>query len=256
MNIIYKSFFKKKTTKIYLGIFILLGFIFSFLLIGKKYLIEKINEAYLNSFIYFSSKEEIDLTREKGIKSCNKAIELECNNILISVFVVKDKPVIIEKNENNLECNIDQYTIKYSHLNRINIISNENLFNYLAKDRKEYSYFITLNNWIEKEKIIKSISNKYHVEVITEEQKIDSMDYKNIIIICNIFINVIEVLFLILLIISFTNIIIDENKNNKLYYYLGYSKMKIIKITINKTISIILVPVCIFIISLIITYFI
>lgn len=256
MCIIYKSFFKKKSTKIYLGIFLLLGIIFSFVFISEKYLLKKGNEAYPNSFISFNSKENINLSKENGIKAYNKAIELECNNILMSVYVTETTPIIKEDNKENLECYIDNYTVNYSYLNSVTIVENKELFNHMLKDEKEYSYFITLNSWIEKDKIIKKLSNKYHVELITEEQKIDNMDYKNIIIICNIFINVIEVLFLILLIISFANIIIDESKNNKLYYCLGYSEIKIALITINKIIFIILIPLCIFSISLIIAYFI
>ena len=93
MNIIYKSFFKKKTTKIYLWIFISLGIVFSFLIIARKYLIIKSNEAYPESFLVMSSKDNINLEKEKNIKSYNKAINVDCNNHLTNVFITEHKPI-------------------------------------------------------------------------------------------------------------------------------------------------------------------
>lgn len=79
------------------------------------------------------------------------------------------------------------------------------------------------------------------------------MDYTNIIIICEIFIKVIYILFVVLCIISIFNIIIDESKNNFLYHALGYSKIKIIHLTINKILLIIFIPILILILSFAIT---
>lgn len=256
MNIIYKSFFKKKSTKIYLGIFILLGIAFSFLFISKSILIKKENEAYPNSFIYFSSKKEIDLTKERSINSFNKAIRVDCHNQLTNIFITKEIPVIKKEYDTNLECNIDDYTIKYSSIINANLISDEKLYNYLDKDENELYYIITLKNWFEKDKTIKVLKDKYNVEINIEEYQIDSMDYKDIIIIFDIFIKIIFILFIILCIISIFNIVIDESKNNFLYYSLGYSKTKIIKLTISKILMIITIPVCILILSLIIANFI
>lgn len=256
MSIIYKSFFKKKSTKIYLGIFLLLGITFSFLFVSKKYLIAKENEAYPNSFIYFLSKENIDLTKEKSIKSFNKAIEVNCNNQLTHVFITKDKTILNEEDEKKLECHIDDYTINYSSIINVNLINNEKIYNYLDEKENDYYYFITLKNWIEKDKTIKVLKDKYNVEINIEEYKIDSMEYKDIIFIFDIFIKIIYILFVVLCIISIFNIIIDESKNNFLYYSLGYSKMKIIKLTINKIFLILFIPLCILFLSLIIATFI
>lgn len=246
MILIYKSFLKKKTTKIYIEMFLVISIVFAFLFISKNYIVEKGNEAYKNSFIYFVTTEDIELNREKGIKVYNKAIEVDCKNRLTNVFITKDKPITNETFDSDLKCQINNYSFNYSLRNRTNIISNPEAFNSLMKSKSEFYYFIIFNNWLEKDKIIKKIVDKYHVEVNIEEQQIDNMDYKNIIFICNLFIKIVIILFVILSFISIFNIIIDEKKNNILYYALGYTKRNIIKITINKIIMILFIPLCIF----------
>lgn len=244
MSIIYKSFFKKKSTKIYLWIFILLGITFSSLFIARKYLIRKGNEAYQNSYIYFSSKNEVSLLNEKNIKRYNKAFEVDCNNPLTSIFITNELPIIENEYSNN-QCHVDAYTIEYTVQNRINVIENDQLFKSLSKNPKEYFYFINLKNWFKKDKTIKKLIDKYHLEIGVEEYKIDSVNYKNIIFTFEIFIIIVEILFLILFLISIFNILVDEKKNNYLYHYLGYSKIKIFKITINKMFFIIFFPLLI-----------
>jgi len=255
MNIIYKSFFKKKTTKIYLWIFISLGIVFSFLIIARKYLIIKSNEAYPESFLVMYSKDNINLEKEKNIKSYNKAINVDCNNHLTNVFITEHKPIFTNESEEYLNCNINNYIIEYTHVKNINIIKNPDLYNSLKDSQEEFYYFISLKSWFDKNKTAQYLSDKYHTEVGIEEYKIDSMDYKNIIVITDLFIKISILLFVILSIITIANIIIDEKKNNFLYYALGYSKIKIISININKIFLIIVIPLCILTLSSVLIYF-
>lgn len=250
MNVIYKSFLKKKVTKIYLWLFLILGIVFSFLILTKDFLRIKGNEAYPNSFIYFVSKDNIDLSKENNVNEYNKALLVECNNKLTNVFITENKPIIQGDNDVSLQCFIDEYTINYSSVNRINIINDDKLYKLLEKKQNEYYYFIKLKSWVDKGKTIKDLSDKYHVEINIEEYRIDSMNYDDILFLFNIFINLVEILFIILSIISVFNILIDEKKNNNLYHYLGYSKLKIICITFNKILLFFIIPVLILIISI------
>lgn len=253
MNIIYKSFLKKKVTKIYLWLFIILGVVFSFLVLTKNFLRIKGNEAYPNSFIYFVLKDDVDLSKENNIKAYNKALLVECNNQLTNVFITEDKPIMQEDHDASLECLIDGNTLYYSSLNRVNLISDVELYEFLEKKQDEYYYFISLKNWIDKDKMVKNLGDKYNVEINIEEYKIDSMNYKDVLFLFNIFINIVVILFIILFIISIFNILIDEKKNNNLYHYLGYSKLKITCITINKVLLLLMFPFLFFLISIFIT---
>lgn len=250
---IYISFFKKKVTKIYLSIFLLLSIVFSSLFLARHCMIKKGNVAYENSYLYFNSSKNIDLSKEKNIKKYNKAIAIDCSNPLTNVFITKDTPILNDNYQNYIKCMIDNYTIEYTMERSNNIIEDKNLFNYLSNKQNEYYYFISLNNWFKMKNSYKELSNKYQVEINVQENRIDSVDYKNVIVLFNIFINIVISLFIILSIISILNIIVDEKKNNTLYYSLGYSKRKICQITMNKIILILLIPVCILILTFLFT---
>lgn len=243
---IYRSFFKKKVTKIYLWIFILFSILFSFLLIAKECIIVKGNEAYSKSFIYFITEKEIDLGNEQNVKGYNKALYANCYSDLTEVFIVNNTPIVRNDSEEKVECTIDKYTIQYIVENDFNIVQNNSLYDFLNDDVKEYYYFVSLENWFDVEKTSNFIKDSYKVEPIIYEVNIDSNNYKNYIYIFNIIIRILLFLFVLLLLISIVNVIIDEKKNNKLYYSLGYNRIRIISITFNKILLLILIPIVIF----------
>lgn len=249
---IYRSFFKKKITKIYLWIFILFSILFSFLFIAKEWIIVKGNEAYKGSFIYFVSKEDIDLSRIYNIKKYNKALYANCHSDLVDIFVVNDKPIVNNDNNEKVECALEGYTIKYSVMDEINIVQNDALYKLLNNKGEDYYYFISLNNWFDVERTSSIIKDVYKVEPIINEINIDSNNYKDYIYIFNIIIKVLLFLFVLLLLVSIVNVIIDEKKNNKLYYFLGYSKIRIACITFNKILFLMLMPMIIFLLLLIV----
>lgn len=242
---IYKSFFKKKVTKIYLWIFILFSLVFSFLFVAKEYMIIRGNEAYKNSFLYFVSEKDLDLSSEKNIQNYNKALYVACHSDLTDVFVVKDNPIIHSDSFEQVECSIDDITIFFHVMDRINIVANEQLYDLLDSEQSEYYYFIRLKNWFAMKDTYQDLVDTYHVDVIVEDMKIDDVDYKNVIYIFDIFIKVMAILFVGLFILSIINVVIDEKKNNRLYYSLGYSKIKIFQMTIYKIILLFIIPVCI-----------
>ncbi len=253
---IYKSFIRKKTTKIYFLLFIIFSLVFAFLTISRTLIIKKGNEAYQNSYIYFSSNEDIDLSKEENIKKYNKALYAsDCSNNLVNIFVVKETPIINNNNQDKSTCTIDDITINYNIINSINIIENQDLYELLEKEQTDYYYFISLKNWFKVQDTVKELNSKFNIDIYSEEHKIDDNNYKNIIFIFELFIKILFILFVIIVIISIINIIIDERKINKLYYSLGFSKVNIIIITLNKILLIILIPIILFSISFIYNYF-
>lgn len=253
MKIIYKSFFKRKSNKIYLTIFIILSITLSFLLLSQKYSVNKTNEIYKGSYLYFTTNKDINLSKESNIKDYNKTIKTECENIIGDAFISNTTP-IIEISNKNTECLINNQKLNYSNEELVNIIYNENLYNSLNENTDEYYYFVELKDWLKHTKTSENISKKYNIEISSMTNIIDSNNYENIIFIIKIFIIIIECLFLIIFIISIFNIIIDEKNNNNLYHYLGYSKIKILKITTTKILLLQIIPIIVLLISIILTY--
>ena len=249
---IYRSFFKKKVTRIYLWLFIIFSIIFSFLLISKEKIIIKGNEAYHKSFIYFISDKDIDLSKDKNVKNYNKALYANCHSDLTDVFITKDTPIVSNDYEEKVDCIIEGHTIKYAVMDDINIVQNKDLYEVLSKDAKEYYYFVSLDNWFDVEETSKLIKDVYKVEPVIYELSIDSNNYKNYIYIFSVVIRILLILFVLLLLISVISVIVDEKKNNNLYYSLGYSKIKIIEITFNKILLLICFPAILFFLLLII----
>ncbi|MGN1371944.1 MAG: hypothetical protein ACI4XM_06705 [Candidatus Coprovivens sp.] len=243
---IYRVFLKRKVTKIYLWIFISFSILFFFLLIAKECIIAKGNEAYSKSFIYFITEKEIDLSNEQNVKSYNKALYANCYSDLTEVFIVDNTPIIRNDSGERVKCTIGKYTIQYTIMSEFNIVQNNSLYDFLNNNVKEYYYFISLENWFDAEKTSNFIKNSYKVEPIVYEVNIDSNNYKNFIYIFNIIIRILLFLFILLFLISIVNVIIDEKKNNKLYYSLGYNRIRIFSITFNKVLLLIFIPTIIF----------
>lgn len=249
---IYRSFFRKKVTKIYLLIFIIFSILFSFLFISKENIIVKGNEAYKKSFIYFSTEKEVELSKEPNVKSYNKALHANCYSDLTEIFIVNDTPIVSNDYDEKVECIIDKYIVQYTAMDNFNIVQNKSLYEFLSNDVNEYYYFLSLDNWFDVEKTSKYIKGRYKVEPIIYEVNIDSNNYKNYISIFSITIRILVFLFALLFLISVVNVIIDEKKNNILYYSLGYSKLKIFNITFNKILLLLLIPLCILLLSFIV----
>lgn len=249
---IYKSFFRKRTTKIYLVILLIISFILSFLLVSRKYYISKSNEAYEGSYIYFISDKNIDLKKEKSVIDYNKTILLDCDTSLTRIFISKDEPIIsIEESVKNNECIVEKYRVNYTISQTNNIVQNGKLYDYLDKINKQYVYFVKIENWFYVLNTVNYLEEKYDVNVEIEEYKIDSNEYNDILLIYNVFILILDIFLIIIFIFSILNIYVDEKRNNYLYYVLGYSKLKILKITINKILLLLIIPLIFCIISII-----
>lgn len=93
---IYKSFIRKKTTKIYLFIDILILTIFAILILGKNHYLKLYNENYQNSFLAVPYNTD-NYTQLKEIKNILK-IEIgvmEDNIFLISNSKLQENEIIL-----------------------------------------------------------------------------------------------------------------------------------------------------------------
>ena len=74
--IVFKSFWRKKTTHIYFIIILFIQIVFGLFICGKSYYIKLNNSNYENSYIYLTSKEDItsELKKIRGIKWIEKGL--------------------------------------------------------------------------------------------------------------------------------------------------------------------------------------
>lgn len=242
--IIYKSFYRKKSTKIYFFIFTIISLILLLLNNTREQFISKENEAYNNSFLYFESNKNIEFNDINNILSYNKTIPIYCDDIT-NIFITNSIPIINSDNNKEKVCNINEFTINYYVGSEYEIIPNEELYNSLTKENENYYYFIKLDNWHDYKKTVKELENKYNISINIVEENNDDNDYRKPIFIFNILIIILIMLFILILILTIINIIIDEKNNNKLYKSLGFNKVYITIITINKIIMLLILPLLI-----------
>lgn len=237
---IYKSFFRKKTTKIYLFIIILIISIFGVLTFGKNYYLELCNQDYEGSFIavpyqkdiFYKIKEIKDITEiELGIYLDNKVMlkdkNLQRNEVIIPETMKYDYHI----NDNlNLELNNKEIplVVKDFTPGSYIIYLNEDLLNENVMDNPQV-YAIKIKNWLNYQKTTTKLEKMLNQETIFNVYKKNSIEYENIINIFNIFIVLNLILFFIILIITIFNILEDDKKINIMYQSLGFSKKEIIK---------------------------
>lgn len=251
---IYKSFFRKKSTILYFIIFLIISILFIILLRAKNYYIDLGNEFYEESYLKFFSPLNISFDDDR-ISNFNQTIEIDCNTPLTNIYISTSDPIFSKEMENKLVCQYNDYDIPYTLSGEGNIILNKNLYNLLDINKESYVYFIKLKNWFEIDKVKTDIEKKYNTSVQVMEKQKDSNNHKNVIKIFEVFIFTLKFLFIVILAISVINIIIDEKKINYLYYTLGFNKIEIVKITIIKILLVVFIPIITFLASCSINFY-
>ena len=238
-----KGFYRKKSTYIYLIIFVILIFFIIYFNI-------KINSLNLNKESY----ENYFITDTNILKNINK------DNILSikKCFYLDDNIVIsIDKKLNNNEI-IQSYfiddNIDFIKENNLKIIDynnsiyiSEKKFNELASKYQIY-YKVYLKK-IKDYEVYNDIINKSIYKSIS----INLEENKQMIKFFNIYKIIVCIIFFIMILVVIINIIYDNKKYNKMLKLFGYSKLKIIIITLLDIISLILI--CLIIILIIYSLF-
>lgn len=241
---VYKSFFRKKTTHIYLFIIFLISFIFFLLLLGKNYYINIANKDYEGSYISIIDSKDLDdvLSRISGIKSIDKGITYE-DITFISDNTLKENEIIIaelnkEEYPKNSYLTLNNYNlIVVGHQKKSNIFYlNSNTLNNIISNTKKTTYIIDLTNWADYNRISDKIIEKTEGFVGIHLNKESKVNYELVMLIFNIFIILNIILFIIILVVTIFNILEDEKKSSLMYRALGFTKLKIIKTNILKLI--------------------
>ena len=261
--IIFKSVFRKKTTKAYLLIIICLFLAIGIFLIGKNHYITEGNEK---------------IKKMPNLKVLRKGISRKISTYSNTVFPNSEIVFYTDESLKGFEAIIWQGFVKDS--NKFSITDSE--IEFLVKraysgtgkdkelisfeafdqlyDRKETVYFLVeLANWFDYEKNIKWLSENIEIDnadTVIEGQIINNGDginqyekskksanlyffYVKIFTFLSI---ILGIIFGIVLIYTLINIIIDEKKNSHLLKYLGYHNKTIVIMTLGKIALILVLP--------------
>lgn len=259
--ILLKSFFRKKTTKIYIIVFIILALSLVISNSLKNYFIQFANSNYEGSFIYTESNDyNLDnLKSIKNIKQIYKSAILNINNIMV-LFTNPDfinyKESLAENlilipqiyqndykigdnfNININDINLDLKVKGYFNSNNypfIYIINSKLIDEMIINNMGINAYAIKLNNWIDRDDTLNKIRETLKVENIsTHIVNHHQMNFDFLIKVFNIILNMIIASFIIISIITLFNICNDERKKHMIYKSMGYSNQQLTILMITK----------------------
>lgn len=151
-------------------------------------------------------------------------VPLKYQNLLSSIIKVNDTELVIKD--------------VYEGYNNNIFLINKNTAQELSKKVNKVTYVIDLKNWTYYDRIINNLKNTYE-NVFAFVDTSQEINYNTIITAFDIFIILTLVVLAVITVVSCLNIIEDEKKNNTLYHYIGYSKLRIIMLLSSKIIFII-----------------
>ena len=253
MILILKSFFRKKTTIIFLIIYTLIIISLLGLFYGLKVLNVKEKENYKGAFIYINST---DISKLRNINNINsykyglkldneydfaiyKAIKETENGVVMTntapeklkkyIFInncYQWKNILISRDDNNI-------TLANTNISFIVKGKNESALLYeiskekydSLKDNYDTVLIVYLDDYLKSEKTVVDIKKEFNNEetsLITNKHK---YDYSKYIFIVKVFIIVILLLFGVIVFFTSFNIVEEENGKNDIYYKLGFEKI-------------------------------
>ena len=237
--LILKSFYRKKSTKIYLTVITLLFIGIISLFIARYYNINEANKIYYKSYIIFSANKE-DLTKIENIKGINSLKfglkgqnttkdcmeEPDCEPNYLVIFndntIVKNhakitlfnpKTDILLFNNEKITFTIDQIIETKKEENYSSLYISKTDFNTLSSKTNEYFYILTPKKWLDREKIIKTLKKEIPSLSNLEEHeyRIKPFEYYTLnVIITTIFLIILSALMIVIggtfLILYFVNL--------------------------------------------------
>ena len=231
MILILKSFFRKKTTIIFLIIYTLIIISLLGLFYGLKVLNVKEKENYRGAFIYINSTDISKLRNINNINSYKYGLKLD-NEYDFAIYNENLKnneiiiPDLISQDDNNI-------TLANTNISFIVKGKNESALLYeiskekydSLKDNYDTVLIVYLDDYLKSEKTVVDIKKEFNNEetsLITNKHK---YDYSKYIFIVKVFIIVILLLFGIIVFFTSFNIIEEEKEKNDIYYKIGYEKI-------------------------------
>lgn len=241
--LIFKSFFRKKTTKVYLIVYTLIILSLILLVFTRNVLINKENESYKGSFLEIKNFDESKLKSTKNIDNIIKALSIEnektVSYILIPDNSLKNNETIIssklkeqaklndeieienEKDNETIILNISGFSEEI--YNQYMLYVSASLFNKYNNDASE-RHIITFKNWLNYDDEITEYRKIFSDENVFPHYNKGNGNYTDYITVVNVLLVVLIILFAVVLIVTNFNIIQDENKKNIIYYRIGYNK--------------------------------
>ena len=238
---ILKSFYHKKSTKVYLIIITITIIAIMSMFLYKNKIIELGDIANEHSFIAITSKEPIDISIINSIKddsNFKSYCEGFANHALIKIDdSLKDNEAILPKSSDKKTGSIYNYMDKFELVIKDIYDDNVGFFIYVSREMynticnhyKNYGYIIYVNNWHERQRIMDKLSENNKITVNTLSMNFSNVDYDFLIYEINIFIKIILTIFVIVNIIVIFNIIHDQKYKIGVYKSLGYNKSRINK---------------------------
>ena len=241
--LIYKSFFRKKTTHIYFIVYTLIIFVICLLLSAKNILEIKDKELHYGSYLLIQTNNIDRVNDNRNVSKVYEALEVKVDNDYYSLVLINNEEykikgnnaiispiymneykendkIIITIDSHQIELNVYSYDSKKGY-NDVIFVSNE-----LVQQYKSNKYLITLKDWNKKQDII-SFLNDNDIETIYVRESMENNSIQTFITIINISMIVLIILFCIILVITSLNIVEDENKKNSIYSKIGYGKQKL-----------------------------
>lgn len=240
MNIIYKSFYRKKNIRNYILIITCLMITITLCLVFRLYIVNVINSNYNKSFIYAKITNEEQLSLLKQIDNINEIRKcIDEDGYIVEDITVKSNQIYISSNSDIIYNNNFEY-IESDSLQSNVIVVSPTLFSTLEYDN---GYYITLKNWMNSSDIIdlmfsNNIETDPHIYLNNDIKLEDTYLYLNITIM------ILAVVFTLIYIFTIILIIVDQRKKNKILKVLGFSKKEIFKFNSIQLITLNLV--CIF----------
>lgn len=264
--ILLKSFFRKKTIKNYFIIFLLtftLIFTSCFL---KRFYIDKQNELYKTSYFYFDVKDiDVDEIKYDNIKEVFLGIRDSNYNIFVKSDKVSDNEIIVPNEREHPSLKEiyhvnESFLLDETELKIKEVINFDNLYYISANNLEKIKnndvntvYIVTLKSYLPEEQIKTEdfLRNKFNIIPDFKNNAQGRRDYLGRINMINLFVIICVIFFSIVFVITLINIVVDEQKTNKLYFVIGYNKFKIVLIFISKVIFLLIIPL---LLSLIISF--
>lgn len=274
--IIYKSIFRKKTTKIYLFIVTSIFLIIGILLLARNHYISEGNENYEGSYLTFEAPlSELDKIKDGlNVKSVTIGltytfINESTNNEMVTDLIVdeslsgneiitwasynyffntnEDGAIIINKNNHDYILTVKEtYTSTSDDGTHISM----DIFNDLY-DNENILYRVEIEDYFKENKTTKwleenisNINTESNGNGITfVENSKDSAPLYNLYVLLFTCLTIgLGIIFFIILIYTLVNMIIDEKKSSNLLNHLGYNHKKILLTTIIKISLILIIP--------------
>ncbi len=245
---ILKSFYRKKTTKIYFIIFVLIMCALAAIIIGKDKYVEEYNKNYEFSFIYVESSKSLDLSsidhvikvedaihgidfesKEESIHGLfyympSEKVKNRQETIIPSFFEKSYLPnSSIEEGEYSFVVK-DYYDMPYL---RPIVYINENVFKEMSSKKNKKGYILKIDSWLEQEQVIKNIMKTTGAEAWGFELSKSNINYSQLIEKYTMYSYIIMVVFVLVSFVTIYNIINDHKDKKYLYRSLGYTKKKI-----------------------------